>query len=72
MSNATASVPGSIDPACVYHVDEFLRRVRWSKHAWRTAKRRGLNVIHTAGRAYVRGSDFVSYLDGIDASDGDA
>ena len=65
--------PGIIEPGCVYHMDELLRRLRWSRHAWRTARRRGLKVIRTAGRAYVRGDDVIAYLvsqgDAVDKAD---
>lgn len=49
----------------IYRRDDFLARVGWGIHAWRSAKRTGLKVIRTAGRCYVRGCDFNDYLDHI-------
>ncbi|MFT5093478.1 MAG: hypothetical protein ACKVII_26920 [Planctomycetales bacterium] len=58
----TTKTPGIVEPGCIYHVDELLTRLRWSRHAWRTARRNGLKVIRTAGRAYVSGDDVIAYL----------
>ena len=49
----------------VYRKDEFCRRVGISQHAWRTARRNGLHVIQTAGRSFVRGADWMHYLDRV-------
>jgi hypothetical protein len=62
MVSPNSQVPGIVEPGCIYHVDELLRRLRWSRHAWRTARRNGLRVIRTAGRAYVSGDDVIAYL----------
>ena len=43
-------------------MDDFKRRVRWSDHAIRTAKRQGLKVLIVGGVGMVRGSDFHAYL----------
>lgn len=62
MVASTPQTPGIIEPGCVYHIDELLRRLRWSRHAWRTAKRNGLRTIRTAGRCYVTGDAVIQYL----------
>jgi hypothetical protein len=64
-SKPKSRAPGVISPSDVYRLDEFQARVGWSNDAWRTARSNGLKVIRTQGRAYVRGSDFLDYLDGI-------
>lgn len=56
------NTPGIIQSDSLYHIEEMMRRLRWGKHAYRSAKRKGLPVIHTAGRAYVRGQDVIEYL----------
>lgn len=69
---ATAQSPGVVEPGCIYHVDELLLRMRWSRHAWRTARRHGLKVIYTAGRAYVCGDDLIEYLVAQQSSSADS
>ena len=59
---ATSRVSGVINTAEIYPRDEFLARMRWGKHAWRTAKRNGLRVLRAGGRVYVLGSDVAEYL----------
>ena len=69
MSVKTQREPGgTIEPGVIYCLEEFKNRAGWSKHAMRTARRRGLRVIYTAGRAYVRGDDALDYFDKV-ASD---
>jgi hypothetical protein len=55
--------PTSVLPGEILHVDEFRRHVGWGLHAMRQARRNGLTVIYTGGRAYVRADDFRAYLD---------
>ena len=43
-------------------MDVFMKHVGLSRHALRTARRRGLRVLRTGGRAFVLGSDFIDYL----------
>jgi hypothetical protein len=54
---------GAIQPGVVYRLDEFRRITGWGLWAVRTARRNGLRVIRTAGRAYVRGDDALAYFD---------
>ena len=61
--------PGVIRPDEVYTKDEFCRRTGMKAHAYRTAKRKGLRVISTAGRVFVRGADWLSYLDVVSRED---
>lgn len=65
------AVPGVIAPTNLYHVDELLARLKWSKHAWRTARRQGLRVLRAGGRAYVLGSDLITYLSKMNGESGD-
>lgn len=64
-----AQSPGCIEPDAVYSLDEFRRRTGWGVHAVRTARRNGLRIIYTGGRAFVRGSDFLRYLDELENTD---
>ena len=59
--------PGFVEPGVIYRADEFKRRVGWSEHAMRTARRGGLRVIRTGGRAYVKGDDAIAYFDKVAA-----
>ena len=58
-----AITPSKIESSEVYALDEFLSRVGWRSHAFRQAKRNGLRVIRFGCRAYVRGVDFLDFLD---------
>lgn len=55
----------SINTRAIYPREVFLRVMGWSKHAWRTAKSRGLVAIYAGGRCYVRGDDVARYLAGL-------
>lgn len=46
-----------------YEKSDFLKRVGLKAAAWRTAKRQGLRTIEAHGKAYVRGEDWLAYLD---------
>lgn len=49
-----------------YSKSEFMKRVGgWTETAWKTAKRRGLITVETAGRAYVTGDAFLDYIEGL-------
>ena len=64
-STATSPIPGAIEPGVMFTLDEIKRRSKLGEWALRTARRNGLRVIYTGGRAFVRGQDFVEYLDRI-------
>jgi hypothetical protein len=53
---------GPIDANAIYSLPDFKARARWSNHALRTAKRRGLRVFVEGGTGFVRGQDFHDYL----------
>lgn len=69
MAHATLAAPGEIQPGVLYTLPEIKRRSGLGEWALRTARRNGLRVIYTGGRAFVRGSDFIKYLDTL-ASEG--
>lgn len=46
-----------------YLLDEFRRRAGIGRHAYRMAIRAGLKVIRLHGRVYVRGDDWLDYID---------
>ena len=56
-----AKGPGTIEPGHLYRLDEFLSRVGWSAHAWRSAKSHGLKPVAMHGRVYIRADDFIAY-----------
>lgn len=71
-ATATQSAPGAIEPGTLYRLEDFRARVGWGQFAMRTARRNGLRVIYTAGRAYVRGDDALAYFDRIAESESPA
>ena len=46
-----------------YTLAQFFRRTGMSRHGLRLAERRGLNTVRVAGRKFVRGSDWFTYLE---------
>ena len=56
----TAATESVIRDGEVYDLPEFQRRSKLGRHAYRSAIRNGLKVIRTAGRVYVRGSDWLA------------
>jgi len=58
-----AKMSGCIEPTVVYPLADFKRRTGFDDTAMRSARRAGLKVIYANNRVFVRGSDFVQYLD---------
>jgi len=56
--------PGEIFLNAIYRVDELKRRMGWKDAAFRSARRSGLKVCRSGGRAYVLGKDLNDYLTG--------
>ena len=65
MKLGTSSDGGVIRAGEVYLLEEFHRRAGIGRHAYNTARHRGLKVIRTAGRVYVRGDDWLAYLESV-------
>lgn len=65
MPTATLSAPAHqpIRPDETYHLADFLARTRWKRWAFRSARRNGLPVLKIGNQHFVRGQDFLSYLD---------
>ena len=68
---------GPIEPLVVYPLAVFKQHVGYGDSTMRSARRAGLKVIRANGRFFVRGFDFVRYLDQVDqenteAGNGDA
>jgi len=55
--------PLKIEPRATYPLGDFQRAFRFSKSAMRAARRRGLRVLYLGKVGFVRGSDFLRYLD---------
>jgi hypothetical protein len=67
--NTTNKNQGTIELGVLYPIEEFKRRTGFGSHAMRTARRNGLKVRYVGGRAFVRGDDFLSYIDKLDADE---
>ena len=65
MSSALLSRPtlGPIEPATVYPLQEFMARSGLGTAAMREARRAGLQVKYIAGRGFVKGEWWISYLE---------
>lgn len=64
--SATAILRGgnlSIEPQVLYTLPELMARSGMGKAALRTARQAGLKVRYAGGRGYVKGSDFISYIE---------
>jgi hypothetical protein len=68
-SSKPERTPGVILSDACYAKEEFLARTGFKQAAWRSARRNGLRVVETGGRAFVLGSDWIAYLSSI-ARDG--
>lgn len=53
---------GEIRPDALYRATEACRRLGWSATAYRTARRRGLQVKYWANRAYVTGASVIDFM----------
>jgi hypothetical protein len=62
MVTSTPTAPNIIEGEVLYGIEELKARLRWSKHALRTARRAGLNVRYAGGRGYVLGRDAIEYI----------
>lgn len=62
MAAAKIAAAGVINRDAVYTVREFRNRMRLGSHIWRTV-RRGLRTIRLGRRVYIRGADWLAYLD---------
>jgi hypothetical protein len=65
---ATAAPPGLVEPGILYRMDELCLRLGWSRKSWDAAKRRGLRVLRSGKRVYVKGSDALAFIE-KDAAD---
>ena len=54
-----------IQPGSIYCLADFLRRVNWSRHAWRSARDAGMRGVKMHGRCYVRADDFLRYANQV-------
>ena len=52
-----------IDPAKTYPLADFMLLSGFGRDAMRSARRKGLPVLHVSNRAFVKGSDFVAWLE---------
>jgi hypothetical protein len=63
--SATRSVPpeGVIRRDETYCLREFLSRVGWGRAGLRAAKERGLEVVQSGKRCFIRGEDWFAFLE---------
>ncbi len=61
MSTATATGTISADEVC--EAGAFKRRFGIGTHAFTSMRRRGLRTIRIGAKVFVRGSDFIRFLD---------
>jgi hypothetical protein len=54
---------GTIEADTLYELSVLRERCGWGEVAIRRARKAGLRVIHRAGRYWVRGSDFIEYIE---------
>ncbi len=55
---------GIVEADAVYQKAEFLCRAGLGEAAFRSARRAGLKVAYVHGRSYIRGRDWIDYLNG--------
>ena len=53
-----------IDREAIYSLREFQARSGLGEWATRQARRHGMRVIYLHGKAFVRGADFIDYVEG--------
>ena len=53
---------GPIQRDTVYPLHSFLARVGWGEFAMRSARRSGLKVIRAGKGVFIRGEDFIEWL----------
>lgn len=58
-----ATSPGVIEPQALYTAEEARRRLRIGQWAWRKWRQDGLVVHRLSGRAYVRGSTLIQFIE---------
>ncbi len=54
---------GPIQRDTVYPLHSFMSRVGWGEFAMRSARRSGLRVVRMGKSVFVRGEDFIDFLD---------
>ncbi len=60
--STTPHAHGLIEPGCILHCEEFLRRTSWDLSALLFAREQGLRVIDVAGNAYICSNDVIDFL----------
>ncbi|MCA8982373.1 MAG: hypothetical protein KDA76_01320 [Planctomycetaceae bacterium] len=67
----TTVLDTTIKGGVAYSLGEFERRTGLKRTALRMARQAGLKVIRVHGRAFVRGEDWLAYLDAAATRDQD-
>lgn len=67
-----AESTGPIESGAIYSLDEFCRRSRQGATALRNAFRKGLKKVKVGNIVYIKGSDFLEYVDRMSIHQKDA
>lgn len=62
MKSVIEPAAGVIDPAHLYTITAFKRRLAIKDSTLRAARRAGLRVLYVHRQAYILGSDWISYV----------
>jgi hypothetical protein len=65
VSAGPRKIPGVIRADEAYELGEFARRMRLGEFALREVRQKGLRVISVGRRRYVRGADWLEFLDRV-------
>jgi len=65
-TSVTSTPPAPIKPGTLYPIRLFKTLSGLGTHALRTARRNGLKIHYTGGRAFIYSDDFFEYLRRLD------
>ena len=60
--------PGVIHDGAAYALDDFRQRTRMGQKAVKEAVKKGLKIKEIGNRRFVLGSDFLTFLSGVEQS----
>lgn len=63
MATAAMEPAGIIKPDEMYRLEEAKKRTGWGAHAFRAARRAGLQVRYAGRRGFVLGKDIIEYVE---------
>lgn len=63
MATTYANSVGVIEPQILYRWDEAMKRMGWGRKAADAARRRGLSVMSSGKRRFVKGSELLAFIE---------